>query len=253
MSRVLVAVAFTFAAAGQVWAADLPQAAPPPRAPVAYTPVAQIYNWGGFYFGLNAGGSFVSQGAPTMTNLAGNTEPTLSTSSIGFAGGSQVGINFQVNQFVYGLEADADYLSNKSTNSGTTIFGGAPGTSQYAYKLDVFSTVRGRVGYAFDRTLVYATGGLAMGKYSVTRTQLTGTMNAATAGTAETYSDLRLGWTAGLGLEYAFSDNWNARLEYLYAGLETESYTFPLAGRNVTTPTESVNVVRAGINYKFAF
>jgi outer membrane immunogenic protein len=213
-----------------------------------------MYNWGGIYFGGNLGAAWVNQSATTMTNLAGVIEPTTSISSTGFAGGGQLGANFQANQLVLGIEADADYLSNKSTNLGTTTLGGAViGTSQFAYKLDFLSTVRGRLGYAFDRTLVYATGGLAMGEYSVTRTQTTGMVGAATAGTAENYSDLRLGWAAGLGMEYAFSDNWNARLEYLYASLQKVSYTFPLAGRNVTTPIESVNLIRAGLNYKFSF
>jgi outer membrane immunogenic protein len=255
MQRIALLAAFSMFATGCAFAADLPQAAPPPpRAPVAYLPAPPVYNWGGIYYGVNAGGAWVSQSATTMTNLAGAVEPTTSISSTGFAGGGQLGANFQANELVFGIEADADYLSNKTTNLGTTTLAGAVvGTSQFAYKLDFLSTVRGRVGYAADRTLFYATGGLAMGEYSVTRTQTTGRVGVAGAGTAETYNDLRLGWTAGLGLEYAFADNWNARIEYLYASLEKVSYTFPLAGRNVTTPTESVNMVRAGLNYKFNF
>jgi outer membrane immunogenic protein len=257
MKRVaVVAGVIALGAAGPVWAADLPQAAPPPpRAPAVYTPIQQVYNWSGIYFGVNAGAAFVNQPAPSFTVVAtGAAVPgtTSAASSTGFAGGGQLGFNYQINQIVLGAEADADYLSNKTTINGIQTVGGAvTGTFTHTYQLDLLSTVRGRVGVAFDRSLFYATAGLAMGEFKATRTQNTGVTGAAGPGTNETYSTLRLGWTAGSGYEYAITDNWTARAEYLYASLESITYTFPIAGRTTSAPAESVNVVRAGVNYKF--
>jgi outer membrane immunogenic protein len=239
------------AVAGPALAADLP-VAPPPQAPAAYVPaVAPIYNWSGIYIGGNVGAAFDSQGAPNNTiatgPFAGTPISAVSHNSTGIAAGGQIGINFQSGPWVYGVEADADYLSNKATVNGST----AGGTDQHVFTLDPLSTVRGRVGYAFDRVLLYGTGGFAMGDYSTTRTQLTGAFMGATAGTAETYSTLRYGWTAGGGIEYALGENWTARVEYLFVDLQSLTYTFPLANITQAAPQEYVNVVRAGLNFKF--
>jgi outer membrane immunogenic protein len=141
---------------------------------------------------------------------------------------------------VVGAEADADYLSNKSTASGSEVSGGAVvGANKHAYTLPFFSTVRGRIGYAADNLLFYAAGGLAMGEYQVQRTRVTGVAGTAGPGTVENYSDPRFGWTAGGGLEFAFSGNWTARVEYLFADLESVTYTFPIANRIAAAPTET--------------
>jgi outer membrane immunogenic protein len=248
--RVLLLAGCLIAAAGPALAADLP-VAPPPQAPAAYVPaVAPIYNWSGIYLGVNVGASFVNQGVANNTvatgPLAGTIIPGFSTSSTGIAGGGQIGINLQNGPWVYGLEGDADYLSNKSTTYGTS-----GGTEQHVFSLDLLSTVRGRIGYAFDRALFYGTGGLAMSEYSVQRTQLTGLVGAAGPGTVETYSTLRLGWAAGGGIEYGLGQNWTARIEYLFADLESLTYTFPIANRTQAAPDEYVNLVRAGLNFKF--
>jgi outer membrane immunogenic protein len=249
MRGLLLGVCLT-AVAGPALAADLP-VAPPPQAPAAYVPpVVPIYNWSGIYIGANVGASFVNQGAPTNTiatgPLAGTPLSSVSTSSTGIAAGGQVGVNFQSGPWVFGVEGDADYLSNKSITNGT--FGG---TDQHVFTLDLLSTVRGRVGYAFDRVLLYGTGGFAMGGYSTQRDQLTGAFNGATAGTVESFSTLRYGWTAGGGIEYGLAENWTVRVEYLFVGLQSLNYTFPLANVNQVVPNEYVNVVRAGLNFKF--
>ena len=249
MKRVALAAAAALIA-GPALAADLP-APPPPQAP-AYVPgVTAFYNWSGIYFGANVGGSFDSQGAPNNTiatgALAGTPTGAVSHNSTGIAAGGQIGINFQNGPWVFGIEGDADWLSNKAFTHGFT----ATGTDQHVFTLDLLSTVRGRVGYAFDRALFYGTGGFAMGDYSTTRTQTSGTFMSAAAGTAETFSKLRLGWTAGGGIEYALGDNWTVRAEYLFVGLQPLTYTFPLANIRQATPNEYVQVVRAGLNFKF--
>jgi outer membrane immunogenic protein len=130
------------------------------------------------------------------------------------------------------------------------------GTFTHTYQLDFLSTVRGRVGFAFDRILAYGTAGLAMGGFQATRTENSCTVGVSCPGTSvpgtnESYSDLRLGWTAGAGVEYAITDSWTAKLEYLYASLESLNYTFPIQNRTTSAPAETVNLVRVGVNYKF--
>jgi outer membrane immunogenic protein len=262
MYRTLIAGTFAFVAGGQALAADLPAAPPPVRAPAAFVPPPAAYNWSGFYVGVNAGAAWLNQdgvtnSVATTLDPSGLAAGTLigtgpSTSSTGFAGGGQIGFNYQVNQFVFGAEADIDYLSNKATVNGTEASGAVVyGTNTHQYTMPMFSTVRGRLGFAADNVLLYGTGGLAMGEYDVQRTQVTGFAGTATAGTVENSDNLRLGWTAGAGIEYAFSENWTARVEYLYANLESVTYTFPIANRTAAAPTESVNLVRAGLNFKF--
>jgi outer membrane immunogenic protein len=158
--------------------------------------------------------------------LAGTPTGGTSHRSTGIAAGGQVGINFQNGPWVFGVEGDADYLSNKATTFGRFTTGA---TNSHVFTLDLLSTVRGRVGYAFDRALLYGTGGLAMGDYST----------------------LRLGWTAGGGIEYAIGGNWTVRAEYLFVDLEKLTYTFALANITQAAPNEYVHVVRAGVNFKF--
>ena len=255
MKRILFAGAVALTAASPALAADLPVAPPPPpQAPAAYMPPASpVYNWGGIYLGINAGGAYFTQNGTTntitSTGTSVGTGPSIST--WGYAAGGQIGANFQMNEVVFGIEGDADYLSNNTTVTITDPAGTASASHQF--ELDVLSTVRGRLGFAIDRTLLYGTGGLAMGEYQVTRTQLTGTAGAATPGTAETVNNLRLGWTAGAGIEYAFSDNWTVKGEYLYANLESVTDTYPISNRTQVAPTMGVSIGRIGLNYKFNF
>jgi outer membrane immunogenic protein len=256
MKRTLFAGALAVTVAGPAFAADLP-VAPPAQAPAAYVPVAPpVYNWSGVYVGINVGGSWVDQGAPTNTvTSTGFPVGGVSSSSTGFAAGGQAGANFQTGQWVFGIEGDADYLSNKSTVSAADALTGA--SVQHVYTLDFLSTVRGRVGFAWDRTLFYGTGGLAMGEYSVQRTQLTtpaggvNPISPAPAGTVETDSNFRLGYAAGGGIEYAVTDNVTLRAEYLFAALQGVTDTFAVSNRTQVAPTEYINVVRGGLNFKF--
>jgi len=257
MKRTLFAGAIALTVVSPAFAADLPAAAPPPQAPATYVPVAPpVYNWGGIYIGANAGGSWFSQSNSTFTWSLGGTSSGQSFNDSGFAAGGQLGANFQSGQFVFGIEGDADYLSNKASVSTATDFSGLAGSSNtHTYTLDFLSTVRGRLGFAWDRALIYGTGGLAMADYQIQRTQ-TGTGGLAPAGNSQTVSDFRLGWAAGAGVEYAFSDMVTARVEYLVAGLESVSntYNFAAFGNGTVTqssPTAYVNIVRGGLNFKF--
>ena len=257
MKRILFAGSLALAACGQALAADLPPAAaPPPRAPAAYVPaVAPTYNWGGVYIGVNGGGAFgtTNWSDPNNTALSGTTGDF---NMNGWLVGGTLGANFQANQLVFGVEADLDWASIKGdvTNGYCALTeGGALIGTTCETKTNYIGTVRGRLGFAADRVLLFATGGLA---FANVQAGLTGA-----AITTPTYdSNAKLGWTAGGGIEVALGDNWTAKLDYLYASLQSGACTSS-ANCGFTNLTNAViandtvkfttSLVRLGVNYKF--
>ncbi len=125
-------------------AADIARRQMPAKAPAYVTPA---YNWTGFYVGINGGGGF---GHSTLTNAAGSTGYNVNG---GLVGGT-LGYNYQINQWVLGIEGDIDWADI----SGNTSAGICAGVT-CSTKNDWLATVRGRVGYAFDRFMPYVTGG----------------------------------------------------------------------------------------------
>jgi outer membrane receptor protein involved in Fe transport/opacity protein-like surface antigen len=199
-----------------------------PASPAA---VAGRYNWSGFYLGLNAGGAF---GINTLSASGGGG--SASVKEPGFLGGAQVGANYQTGPMVWGFEADYDASTqNKSLPAG--VLTGS--TSQTPW----FATLRGRVGMAFDRTLVYGTAGAGAGEL-----RSIAAIPAGTTSTTVTYGS----WTAGGGVEYGITDNLSARLEYLR--LDKGHIATGVIGPPATTITSRVqdHLVRAGLNYRFA-
>ncbi len=213
------------AAAGAASAADLPSRKGPVVAPI-YAP---IFTWTGFYVGVNAGYGFGQVDSTNLGVIGQYDDPD------GFIGGGQIGYNYQMGQFVLGLEADFQGADLKSQTA--VIASGVRGSNEMTY----FGTVRGRVGYAFDRFLPYVTGGFAYGQVK----------NKITTPIASFSDDnTQYGWTLGGGLEYAFTNNWTAKIEYLYVDLDKESLNVP--GGTFTSKVETkFSVVRAGLNYKF--
>jgi outer membrane immunogenic protein len=207
------------------WAADLspsPVIAPPP-APAAY-------NWNGLYLGLNAGSAFGNE-AVTAPGVGASASQNLP----GFIGGAQIGVNYQIGAIVWGGEADFD----ASTQSGSLSSPVLSGDDQMPW----FATLRGRLGVAFDRLLVYGTAGGAAGEL---RSNFA--LPAGTTSTTVTYGT----WTAGAGFEYGFTDNLSVRAEYLY--LDTGNVgTGTVGGPPTTTITSQLknSLVRAGLNYRF--
>jgi outer membrane immunogenic protein len=175
----LAATALTTAGLSAASAADLPQA--PPPAPIIAAP---IFTWTGFYAGVNAGWGWREDNEQTVI-LNGAVPGTLffpGNGDGGFVGGAQIGYNFQTGSFVWGVEADIQWADTDQAEDVAFIPAGAPGTfipGEFDNNLsDWFGTVRVRGGVAFDRVLVYATGGVA-------------------------YTDDKAGWTVGGGAEWA--------------------------------------------------
>jgi outer membrane immunogenic protein len=221
-----VAALATVTAMGAANAADIARRQEmPTKAPAYYAP----YNWTGFYIGINGGGGF---GRSEWNSAIGSTGSF--DVSGGLAGGT-IGYNWQVNQWVFGLEGDIDWSNiHGSTSAGAC---GLIATSCET-KNDWLGTARGRIGYAFDRFLPYITGGLAVGD-----------VKASAAGFGSS-TDTNVGWTLGAGVEFAIAGPWTAKVEYLYVDLGDTNCSAGacLPSTNVDFKT---NIVRGGINYRF--
>ncbi len=221
MNRVAFALA-TGLLCGQALAADLPMPAPPPRAPAAYVPVAPVFTWSGIYIGANGGYSF------------GTTEPAGGTNftTNGIVAGGTIGGNIQTGAFVFGAEGDFDWDNIK----GTPACGGVAGCE---LKSTWLATARGRIGVAFDRVLVYGTGGAA---FQNLQFQFPGSASTTTN---------PFGWTAGGGVEFAFLPNWSVKAEYLFVDFNNKNVTINFPTATPVTFTLKENVVRGGVNYRF--
>ncbi len=223
MKRVLLsmtAIAVVAVAAQSAIAADIPaRKALPPQAVKALPP---IFNWSGFYVGVHGGYGW---GNSAFDAAAAGT----SFDTDGWLLGALAGVNYQVGQTVFGVEADINW----SDFSGGAACGGATCNTEVPW----FGTLRGRLGYAADRFMPYITGGLAYGKLEA---------NVPGIGGA---SDTRFGWTAGVGAEYAFAPNMSWKTEYLYVDLGG----FDCTGCGAPVPNVDFqsHIVRTGLNVRF--
>jgi outer membrane immunogenic protein len=256
---------FAIFLAAPAMAADMAVKAPAYKAPVAAT----IYNWTGWFVGGNAGygwgdahdsmvlaGSWLTDG--TGDNVPVSARGNGQLNSNGFTGGIQAGYNYQTGQWVFGIEADANYLGAKEGffSGAFTAPSGDSYTVASSFESNWLVTLRPRLGYASDRFLVYVTGGLAIAnqKFSQNITQLNVTFSEAGS-----VSNTSAGWTVGAGAEYALDNSWSVKAEYLYVDLGSASFSSygNCPGGECTdyNGTHSAhladNIVRAGINYHF--
>jgi len=225
-----LAVMALIASTGAACAADMPQAQPYTRAPVAGSPA---YNWTGFYIGAMGGYGWSNQ-----VNVAGFTVNNADING-GFAGGT-AGFNYQApgSMFVFGVEADGAWSDIQHTV-------GVVGLASFQERIQVFGSVTGRVGVAVDSVLLYGKGGYGWAENQISATFL---------GLAGSESHFHNGWTVGGGVEWAFRDRWSAKAEYLFSQFPGKTNVY-----NTTTPPITVryvglefNVVRLGVNYHFA-
>jgi outer membrane immunogenic protein len=259
MKKLALAISVLAVSAVSASAADMPVKAPP-LAPVA------VYNWTGWYAGLNAGGIWPNSDGVSHSALAGpcnaaflgctsvpNYSTSLATGSIfntglgngaGFTGGGQFGYNWQFNgRGVAGFEADIAWTDQKRSTGFASVtpnvnFPGFPEpyAATVTRNLDYIGTVRGRLGFlATPAFLLYGTGGFAYGGARSSTVESTNLAACAGAGTAcsglggGSFSQVRAGWTVGAGGEWMFAPNWSAKAEYLYYDLGSVNYATGLS------------------------
>ena len=194
------------------------------------------YNWTGFYLGASGGYGW---GDSIQYDVAGfGTTNRYRTE--GALGGGTLGYNWQIQQWVLGVETDfsAAHINGSTVSTLTYNCGIVCSTN-----VDNFGTLRGRLGYAWNNVMFYGTGGLAYGRIE---SDLAGGI----------VSNQRTGWTAGVGLEYGFAPHWSAKLEWLYVDFNNYQWTnannafFNCTGIDCRTDAK-FNVIRAGLNYNF--
>ena len=192
----------------------------PIKAPPMYSPA---YNWSGFYLGINGGGGW---GRSSWDSVGGFDVD-------GWLVGGTVGYNYQMGQTVLGIEGDIDWSNIKGSSAPASCPLGCETKNTW------LGTVRGRLGYSFDRFLPYVTGGVAFCD-----------IKASTPGVAGN-SATNTGWTAGAGVEYAFTNNLSAKVEYLYVDLGDFNCGISCGASATDNVSFNANIVRGGLNYKF--
>jgi outer membrane immunogenic protein len=212
MKKLALALAASTAIfAAPALAADLRM---PVKAPATYAPPP--FNWSGCYIGVQGGYAWGRSKA--INQVAGvNTNITDSYDVNGGLVGPTVGCNFQTGAFVFGIEGDWSWSSKEG--EGRSI----PPFATFIInrtREDWLATVRGRVGWAFDRWMIYATGGGAFADVEYRAAPDAGIVGVATV----TESKTRAGWVVGAGFEWAFAPSWSAKLEYLHVELEDVGY-----------------------------
>jgi outer membrane immunogenic protein len=241
--------------------------------------------WSGFYFGGNAGYAWgsgentltVSDGAICHFTCPGGTDAASaaaagspSLSPAGFSGGLQLGYNWQIYNWVYGLETDFSAFSqNRSSDTSTGLpantaaldcnFGDpCVGNFSTSVKTDWLFTFRPRLGYTWDSTLLYVTGGLAVSRIAVSQSYSDNNpSNAPLAMVSYSGAQTKAGWIVGGGIEHALNERWSLKAEYLFVRFDNIN-----AGGRLTDSIGgyadfsdslrfSSNIVRVGFNYRF--
>jgi outer membrane immunogenic protein len=235
MNRLLLASVAVVALAAPSFAADLP-ARPYTKAPAA-APVP--YNWTGFYIGGFGGYSWAGKvrGDNTDFDDDGADEIAAAPTIKGGFGGGTLGYNWQMpgSQFVVGLEGELAGASIKFS------FADPADGSSMSYKVNMFGSVTGRVGYAVNDLLIYAKGG-----YAWARTKLSVEDGADSFSASATHS----GYTIGGGVEYRIAQNWSAKVEYLYADYGKATYGPAPDGDSGRAGLRN-HAVKVGLNYHF--
>jgi outer membrane immunogenic protein len=300
MRRILLTAAAVALSSSFAMAADMPAPSPVYKAPPMAVPV--IYNWSGFYMGGNAGYAWGNESStlsiadtPNGGGIGGHFNGTngvfTSNDSViaanagspsfnptGFTGGGQIGYNWQASNWVYGIEADFNSFQQRQTTNNSVGLPGnttlltcgnpAPscvGNFSTSVSTNWLLTVRPRIGYAWDRTLIYGTAGLAVTQLNFSQSysdNISHTGNNCIGpcdGLTTTASSTKAGWVVGGGVEQALMNHWSVKAEYLYirfSGLSASGVLYgnvPKFTANFTNNVDhlSSNILRAGLNYKF--
>ena len=220
-------------------AADLPSRyAPPPI--IAAVPV---FTWTGFYLGAQVGyGWNANENDIVLPTGFVVQRGDFGDSGDGFLAGVHAGYNYQIGSFVIGVEGDVEGVFGDDDDGDVVVIGPGGGVfTNYGLAgnaLDWQGSIRARAGFAFDRALIYATGGFAFAGVS------------GSFGLLDSGEDNLTGWTLGAGIEYAFTNNLTTRLEYRYTNFDGGNNVF----NNVSLGSNDIefHTVRAGLSYKFS-
>jgi outer membrane immunogenic protein len=217
-------------------AADIPLKAPQ---------IAPVISWAGPYIGAHGGVGWLNAsqtvtgpiGIATCTTVSG---ATCEVNATGAVFGGQLGYNWQMREWVFGVEADASWSGLNKTAS----FSPFPGFSHVINeKIDWLSSFRGRLGWAMGDTLFYATGGLAVANFNDGWLRIGGSARAQ-------FDKTTAGWVAGGGIEKILSRNWSARAEFLHYGLGKTSLGSTVGGTYTTAFRHDISVFRLGVNFR---
>ena len=280
-NRLLAGVALSALLAGSAAAADMRVKAPPPP--------AAVFSWTGFYVGLNAGGAWGRSDAETTVSCAPVVSPpnyfclnavgaanagavnaagTGSLSGSAFIGGGQIGFNVQNGGAVFGVEVDAQSFNLRASRQASGTFpvdflpavpAGSTFTVTSSVNTDWLLTARGRVGWAFDNVLAYATGGVAVTTIRASHTFADNFTASPGGAGAWNGSATKAGWTVGGGVEWAAARSWTVKVEYLYLNFGSVNAAGTIFNPNsagyaqaiATSVDLTAHIARAGINFKF--
>ncbi len=212
-----------------------------------------VYNWTGPYIGGNLGGAWSGLSGTNFSDTLGSSFKA--ATDLQLTGGGQIGINYQFwGGVVVGAEAMFDWIPGSSQLSPVigTDPTGAVSANITSLNERRIATATARLGYAWDRVLLYAKGGGAW----VAASNPAISVGGAPASFASVSNTNSFGYTAGFGLEWAFLNNWSVRAEYDYIGLPDQSYTVaagtPTFGGDVITfNNRSISIMTVALNYKF--
>ena len=214
--------------------------------------IAPIYDWSGFYIGLNAGGAS-SRECFTVTSVAGaavNPSSEGCHNATGALVGGQVGYRWQMTNWVLGLEAQGDWANLKGSAASLTAI--IPYANQT--KIDAVGLFTGQVGYAWNNVLWYVKGGAAVSdnKYNSSFTTSAGGFTAGTV--FNQASETRWGAAVGTGIEFGFATNWSVAFEYDHLFMGSNNVTFPQSAIAVTRSDnirQNVDMGMVRVNYRF--
>jgi outer membrane immunogenic protein len=246
----LTTVGLTALAISPALAADLPARAP------AYTKapaiVAPVYNWSGFYIGLNGGGAS-SRECLTITSVAGNAVNPNSEGCHNATGGlvgGQIGYRWQTANWVLGAEARGDWANLTGSNSSLTAI--VPYTNQT--KVDAIGLFTGQIGYSWNNALLYLKGGAAVTNNKYSSFFPVGNVFAAAGVPFNAASDTRWGGAIGGGIEIGFAPSWSVGVEYDHLFMGNPSVTFPATSNamgRIDNIRQGVDTGTVRVNYRF--
>jgi outer membrane immunogenic protein len=239
MKKILLSSVALLGLATGALAADLPSRRAAPAPIIAAVPV---FTWTGFYVGAQIGYGWNANDNDIVLPTGFVVQSgDFGDSGDGFLAGVHAGYNYQIGSFVVGLEGDIEGVFGDDDDDLVIVGPGGVVFTNYGFAgnaLDWQGSIRARAGFAFDRALIYATGGFAFAGVS------------DGFGLVGDNDDTLTGWTLGAGIEYAFTNNLTTRLEYRYTNYDGGDNFF----NNVALGSNDIefHTIRAGLSYKFS-